>query len=136
MRFRLILSAAVATLLLLGSACSKGSDGDSNFTDSSNDGGGSNDGSGSSGDGSGPPKLTSLKPGKAGSPGTISRKADGLWYEGGKNSPFTGTIVHKEDDTTWEEKYSNGIRSAVRAWDKDGDRVELHSWNIDGSPKN
>lgn len=86
--------------------------------------------------GSGPPSLTPLKPGKAGTPGTLSRKTDGLWYEDGKSAPYTGTIVHEEDDTTWEEKFANGVRSAVRAWDEDGDRVVLHSWNADGSPKN
>jgi hypothetical protein len=69
-------------------------------------------------------------------PDTVARKTDGLWYEGTSASPYTGRVVHEEDDQRWEEKFEKGVRTFLRAWDKDGEPVELHSWNADGSPKN
>ena len=83
------------------------------------------------------PKISKVQPAKDGGQrsGTISRHADGLWHEANNREPFSGTVVHKLDDRRWEEKYKQGVRVSVRAWDKEGNRVPLHAWNSDGSPK-
>ena len=67
---------------------------------------------------------------------SISRQADGLWHESGTGKIFTGRVVYGQDTLRWEEKYEQGVRVFVRAWDEEGDPVELHAWNADGSPKN
>jgi hypothetical protein len=67
---------------------------------------------------------------------SISRQADGLWHESGTGKIFTGRVVYGQDTLRWEEKYEQGVRVFVRAWDEEGDPVELHAWNPDGSPKN
>jgi len=82
------------------------------------------------------PSLTELQPGSPGTPATISRKLDGLWYEGGGTEPYSGTVVFEEDKQRWEEKFMKGVRTHMRAWDEEGNPVQLHSWNTDGSPKN
>ena len=125
-RFLQILSLSAATLLL-AAGCSKDKKGGENNAqgDSSNSDGGS------------APPVTELKSSsEVGQPGAVSRKKDGLWYEAGASSPFSGRVVHEEDDNRWEEKFEKGVRTFLRAWDKDGEPVELHSWNADGSPKN
>ncbi len=81
------------------------------------------------------PSLTELQPSSPGTPGTISRKLDGLWYEDGGPEPYSGVVVFEEDTQRWEEKFVKGVRTHVRAWDEEGDPVQLHAWNTDGSPK-
>ena len=83
------------------------------------------------------PPVTKLQPAtQPRATGPVARKTDGLWYEGSSANPYTGRVVHEEDDQRWEEKFEKGGRTFLRAWDKDGEPVELHSWNADGSPKN
>jgi hypothetical protein len=119
-----ILAVGAAALLLAG-ACSK----DKKDADAKGTGG-------SAGSGKAPP-VTKLQPASApNQTGAVTRKIDGLWYEAGSSTPFTGRVVHKQDDNRWEEKFEKGERIHLRAWDKDGEPVELHSWNADGSPKN
>ena len=122
-----ILSVGTAVLLLAAS-CSKDKK-DADATDTPNTG--SNGGSGNV------PPVTKLQPAtQPRATGPVARKTDGLWYEGSSANPYTGRVVHKEDDQRWEEKFEKGVRTFLRAWDKDGEPVELHSWNADGSPKN
>ena len=80
------------------------------------------------------PSLTELLPGSPGTPGTISRKLDGLWYEDGGTKPYSGVVVFEEDTQRWEEKFVKGVRTHMRAWDEEGNPVQLHAWNTDGSP--
>ena len=68
-------------------------------------------------------------------PHVIARKTDGLWSEANATQAFTGTAVHDENGTRWEQKFEKGTRTAMRAWDRIGKRIELHSWNFDGSQK-
>ena len=95
-----------------------------------------------SGDGGTDSRITAVQPAGAettlGEPpatGTIERKTDGLWYEQGQSGPFTGKVVFTQDDTKWEEHYEAGKRTRVKAWGVDGEQLELHAWNADGSPK-
>ena len=89
-----------------------------------------------SGDGgSDAPAGAETTPGEPPATGTIERKTDGLWYEQGQSGPFTGKVVFTQDDTKWEEHYEAGKRTRVKAWDADGEQLELHAWNADGSPK-
>ena len=127
MKWPLQILAVGAAALLLAAGCSKDKkDGDAKDT-------------GGSGGGGSLPDMTKTKLQPATQPrtsGAIARKTDGLWYEGTSASPYTGRVVHEEDDQRWEEKFEQGARTFLRAWDKDGDPVELHSWNADGTPKN
>jgi hypothetical protein len=81
------------------------------------------------------PAGAETTPGEPHATGTIERKTDGLWYEQGQSGPFTGKVVFTQDDTKWEEHYEAGKRTRVKAWDADGEQLELHAWNADGSPK-
>jgi len=81
------------------------------------------------------PSLTELQPSSPGTPGTISRKLDGLWYEAGGPEPYSGVVVFEEDTQHWEEKFVKGVRTHMRAWNEEGNPVQLHAWNTDGSPK-
>ena len=81
------------------------------------------------------PAGAETTPGEPPATGTIERKTDGLWYEQGQSGPFTGKVVYTQDDTKWEEHYEAGKRTRVKAWDADGEPLELHAWNPDGSPK-
>ena len=129
--------ALAAAALLLTSGCSKDkkTGGDANEGSGSEGGGSGSNDSGSSGK---LPSLTKLQPDDQprATGGTIARKADGRWYEGASASPFTGVMVHRKDDQRWEEKFKNGVRTHIRTWDQEGEPVELHSWNADGTPKN
>ncbi len=116
---------AVASLWLAGGCSKKKSGGE--------------DGSESSGKNN-RPKVSELQPAKSSGGGsqrssTIARQDDGLWREAGKRELFSGTVVHDLDDLRWEEKYKQGVRVSVRAWDKEGKPVPLHAWNADGSPR-
>jgi hypothetical protein len=81
------------------------------------------------------PEISKLQPAKAPRAGanTISRQADGLWHSSADSKPFSGTVVYEQDDLRWQEKFEKGVRVFVKAWDEDGDPVELHAWNADGS---
>ena len=83
------------------------------------------------------PEISKLQPAKAPRAGanTISRQADGLWHSSATGKPFSGPVVYEQDDLRWEEKYEKGVRVFVKAWDEDGQPVELHAWNADGSPR-
>ena len=81
------------------------------------------------------PAGAETTPGEPPATGTIERKTDGLWYEQGQSGPFTGKVVFTQDDTKWEEHYEAGKRTRVKAWDADGEQLELHGWKADGSPK-
>ena len=83
------------------------------------------------------PEISKLQPAKAHRAGanTISRQADGLWHSSATGKPFSGPVVYEQDDLRWEEKYEKGVRVFVKAWDEDGQPVELHAWNADGSPR-
>ena len=80
--------------------------------------------------------LPTLKQEPTSDPASISRQANGLWHKSGTGKIFTGRVVYGKDALRWEEKYEQGVRVFVRAWDEEGDPVELHAWNADGSPKN
>ncbi len=118
-----------AAALLLAGGCSKK---ESAKKDASNDDGTSD----------APPKISKTQPTlnnepeAAAAPDSISRQADGLWHLSGSGKIFTGRMVYIQDAIRWEEKYEKGVRVFVRAWDEEGDAVELHAWNADGSPKN
>ena len=81
------------------------------------------------------PAGAETTPGEPPATGTIERKTDGLWYEQGQSGSFTGKVVFTKDDTKWEEHYEAGKRTRVKAWDADGEQLELHGWKADGSPK-
>ncbi len=83
------------------------------------------------------PEISKLQPAKAPRAGanTISRQADGLWHSSATGKPFSGPVVYEQDDLRWEEKYEKGVRVFVKAWEEDGQPVELHAWNADGSPR-
>jgi hypothetical protein len=83
------------------------------------------------------PEISKLQPAKAPRAGanTISRQTDGLWHSSATGKPFSGPVVYEQDDLRWEEKYEKGVRVFVKAWDEDGQPVELHAWNADGSPR-
>jgi hypothetical protein len=83
------------------------------------------------------PEISKLQPAKAPRAGanTISRQTDGLWHSSATGKPFSGPVVYEQDDLRWEEKYEKGVRVFVKAWDEDGQPVELHAWNTDGSPR-
>lgn len=93
------------------------------------------DGEGGGLEAGGLPSLTKLQPGSPDTPVTISRNLDGLWYEDGASKPYSGTVVFEEDKQRWEEKFMKGVRTHMRAWDEEGNPVQLHAWNTDGSPK-
>ena len=100
----------------------------------------SDDASKKSGDGIGdsPPKISKIQPSLnndlAPVSGSITRQADGLWHESAAGKIFTGNVVYIQDSIRWEEKIQKGVRVFVKAWDEDGQPVELHAWNADGSP--
>ena len=83
------------------------------------------------------PEISKLQPAKASraEANTIARQANGLWHSSAAGKPFSGTVVYEQDDLRWEEKYEKGVRVFVKAWDEDGQPVELHAWNADGSPR-
>ena len=86
------------------------------------------------------PELSKAKPAEAGVQGnlqttSIIRQSDGLWHEAGSGKIFYGTVVYEQDEMRFEEKFNNGVRISVRAWDKEANPVELHAWNEDGSPR-
>ena len=125
MKWPLQILAVGTAALLLAAGCSKDKQ-DADATDTGRPAGNGN-----------VPPVTKLQPDtQPRTPDTVARKTDGLWYEGTSASPYTGRVVHEEDDQRWEEKFEKGVRTFLRAWDKDGEPVELHSWNADGSPKN
>ena len=83
----------------------------------------------------GPPTAPATANPDAPASGAIARGTDGLWYEESQSDPFSGKVIFTQDDTKWEEHYGAGKRTRVKAWDADGEQLELHAWNADGSPK-
>lgn len=81
------------------------------------------------------PAGAETAPGEPPATEAISRGANGLWYEQGKSDPFSGKVIFLQDNTKWEEHYEAGKRTRVKAWDANGEQLELHAWNADGSPK-
>ena len=127
-----------ATIVLLAVGCSKKDTAEKDASESSSESTKSSSESDKSSSEGDLPKISKVQPAKDGGQrsGTISRQADGLWREAGSREPFSGTVVHDLDDQRWEEKYKQGVRVSVRAWDKEeGNPVALHAWNADGSPR-
>ena len=83
------------------------------------------------------PDLTALRPTPSGDRDSkgIHRNRSGDWVNNDTGQPFTGTVMFDLDELRWEEKYRNGQRTHVKAWDEFGDQVSLYSWNDDGSAK-
>lgn len=125
-----LICAAVLGLLLPG--CSKGEEGEEATDELSAEGEGEGGAAGNL------PKLSKIQPAKSSSGGadTIVRQADGLWHTSTGGQLFSGTVVYEQDSMRWQEKYEKGVRVFVKAWDEDGQPVELHAWNADGSPRN
>jgi hypothetical protein len=138
MKLHLHLLACAAVLGLLLPGCSKKTD-NGEVTDELEAEGEEAEGEeakGEEGEGfSNLPEISKLQPAKASRAGanTITRQADGLWHSSADSKPFSGTVVYEQDDLRWQEKFEKGVRVFVKAWDEDGDPVELHAWNADGS---
>ena len=83
-----------------------------------------------------PPEKSEPEPNQQNASGRIMRGNDGRWIETDSGDLFSGRVVHVLDSIRWEEKFQNGVRVFMRAWDEEDNPVELHGWNPDGSPRN